>query len=205
MKLSEINEEILTDDQCEALIFHGIEYSGEPAEAGLLLGTNSHARNRAERAARLYLQGGVKTLIPSGNPAWDFPEGHFSEADYMKFVMMEKGVPENAIIPENQALTTPQNMTYGLEILKKNPALLEGNKLILITSGYHMYRSLCLAKKVFGDIRVIPYPAWEENIRQETWRDSELGRSRIRNEVHFLIKHAADGVIEDTEVPAGLL
>ena len=119
----------------------------------------------------------------------------------MKFIMVKEGVPAEAVIPEDQAMTTLENMTYSFEILKNTPDLLKDNMLVLATSGYHMYRSLLLAKKVFGDIRLIPYPVWEPDLRQDTWRDSEYGRARIRNEVHFLIKHAQDGLIDDIEAP----
>ena len=201
MKLSEIKEEKLSDAQCEALVFRGIEYSGEKAEAAVVLGTNKNADSRARGAARLYLDGGVKKLIPSGHPEWDYPEGHFSEAEYMKFIMVKEGVPAEAVIPEDQAMTTLENMTYSFEILKNTPDLLKDNMLVLATSGYHMYRSLLLAKKVFGDIRLIPYPVWEPDLRQDTWRDSEYGIARIKNEVHFIILHAREGLIEDIEAP----
>ena len=200
MRLSEIDERILSDDQCEALVFRGIEYSGETAEAAVILGTNKHAQSRAEGAAKLYLGGGVRKLIPSGEPSWDFPEGRFSEAEYMKLIMVKEGVPAEDVIPENQALTTLGNMTYSLEILRNTPGLLRDNKFILITSGYHMFRSLLLAEQVFKGTRIIPCPVWEPDIRPETWRDSDYGKARIRNEVHFLIEHAREGIIEDIEV-----
>lgn len=204
MKLSEINEKILNDDQCEALVFHGIEYSGETAEAAVVLGTNKNAVTRARGAAQLYLKGGAKKLIPSGNPAWDFPEGRYSEAEYMKLIAVREGVPEEDIILENQALTTLENMSYSLSILKNTPGLLKDNKFILVTSGYHMYRSMLLAKKIFGDIRIIPCPIWEPDLRQENWRDSEYGAARIKNEVHYLIEHARDGLIDDIEAPSAI-
>ena len=200
MKLSQINEKILSDDQCETIVFHGIEYTGEPAETAVVLGTNTHAESRAVGASKYYLDGNVKKLITSGHPAWDFPEGKYSEADYMKLIMVREGVPADAVIPENQAMTTLENMTYSLEILKNDPELLKGNKIILISSGYHMFRSILLAESVFKGIKIIPGPVWEPNLRQDTWRDSELGKSRIRNEVHYLIEHAVRGWIEDVDI-----
>ncbi|MCQ2565781.1 MAG: YdcF family protein [Clostridia bacterium] len=202
MKLSEIKEELLSDAQCEALVFRGIEYSGEKAEAAVILGTNTHAESRAIGSAKLYLNGGVKKLISSGNPAWDFPEGRYSEAEYMKLIMVREGVPAEDIIVENQALTTLENMTYSLKILENTPGLLKDSKFILITSGYHMYRSLLLARQIFKGINIIPYPVWEDDVRPETWRNSEYGTARVRNEVHFLIKHAKEGLIEDVEAPS---
>ena len=202
MKLSEIKEEELNDAQCEALIFQNMEYSGEAAETAVLLGTDIHAKGRALGAAELYLSGKIKKIIPSGEPAWDFPEGRYSEAEYMKLVAVGKGVPEEDIIVENQATTTFENMTYSLRMLENLPELLKDNKLILVTSGYHMYRSLLLAQKVFQGVRIIPCPVWEPDVRPETWRSSDFGRSRVRNEVHYLIKHAKEGLIDDVDAPA---
>ena len=64
-----------------------------------------------------------------------------------------------------------------------------------------MYRSLLLAQKVFSGIRIIPCPVWEKDIRPENWKDTENGRARVRTEVHFLLKHAVDGYIDDVESP----
>ena len=50
MKLSEIKEELLTDEQRDALIFRGLKYTGEPAETALLLGTNAHVSQSAAGA-----------------------------------------------------------------------------------------------------------------------------------------------------------
>lgn len=205
MKLSEIKEETLSAAQYEALVFSGIEYSGEAAETAVVLGTGRNADYRAAGAAQLYLNGGAKKLIVSGQPSWDYPEGHFSEAEYMKYIATREGVPAGDIILESQATTTRENMIYALSILQNTPGLLKDNKIILVTSGYHMYRSFLLAKKVFGNIRIIPYPVWEPELRPETWRSSEHGRTRVKNEVHFLIEHACDGIIEDLEVAPGIL
>ena len=202
MKLSEIKEEELNEAQCEALVFPGIEYSGETAETAVLLGTSVHANSRALGAAELYLSGKIRKIIPSGEPAWDFPEGRFSEAEYMKLIAVESGVPEDDIIVENRATTTYENMTYSLRILENRPELLKDNKLILVTSGYHMYRSLLLAQKVFRGVRIIPCPVWEPDVRPETWQDSDFGISRVRNEVHYLIKHAKEGLVDDVDAPA---
>lgn len=200
MKLSEIKEEQLTDAQRQAIIFPGFEYSGEAAETGIVLGTNTGASVRAEGGAKLFLDGKVQWLIPSGQPEWDFPEGRFSEAEYIKYLMVGEGVAPDRVLCENRATDTYENMLFSKEIIDAHPGMLTEGKLLLITSGYHMFRSLLLAQAVFPGIKIIPCPFFEEDTRAENWTLSERGRRRVESEIHFAISHARRGIMEDIEV-----
>lgn len=200
MKLSEINAETLTNEQCTRLIFSDIDYTGEKAAVGLLLGTNADAEGRAIGAAALYKDGGFRYLIPTGGPEWDFPDGKLSEAEYQKVVAMRGGVPEEAIFCENQAQDTYQNMTYSLEIMQAHPEMLEGDTVIIITSAYHMKRSMMLAQHVFPEKKIVPYPIYEEGVQADNWMNSERGIKRVRSEVFFLSRHAVRGIVEDKEI-----
>jgi len=200
MKISEIKEDQLTDAQRTALIFPGFAYTGEKAETAILLGTNRGADVRAKGAADLYLAGGVRKIIPTGQPQWDFPEGHFSEAGYMKYVGVSRGVDPSAYLLEEQATDTYENMTYSRQIIEADPGLVKENKLILITSLYHMRRSMLLAEFVFPEYRIIPCPVAEALSGPGNWTQSETGRRRVESEIHFTISHARRGIIQDIEI-----
>lgn len=197
MKLTELNESLLSEQEITDLIFNGIDYTGETATTALVLGTNTDAASRAIGAAALYRDGRVKKLIPTGMPLWDFPDGHLSEADYIKVVCVREGVTSEDVICENQATDTYENMTYSLEIIQKDPSLVEGGKLMIVTSGYHMQRSVRLAQHVFPDLKIIPCPIYEPEVRPENWMKSERGQRRVRSELHFLIRHAQRGIVKD--------
>ena len=83
MKLSELTKETvskLTPKEKWDIIFGGVRDNGECAEFALLLGTKpSLAKERAEAAARLYAEGRVKYIVPSGGVTWEGDS--FSEAE----------------------------------------------------------------------------------------------------------------------------
>ena len=124
MKISEITRAEVTalpfEEKCASLE-RGICDDGKSADYALLLGTQpKYALERALAAAELYRAGRVQFIVPSGGVEWDLPDGRrLSEALYMKEILMEQGVPEAAIILENEATTTKENMIYKQTRVKK--------------------------------------------------------------------------------------
>lgn len=59
------------------------------------------------------------------------------------------------IILEEKSRTTWENMLYSLKIIKKE----KFKKVIIVTSAFHMKRTLWKAQKVMQGIQLYPYPA----------------------------------------------
>ena len=110
MKLSQVTKEQLsamTWEQKWEFNCGGVCDEGRSATFAILLGgAPIRAVERAHGAARLYHEGRVKYIVPSGGVEWDFGGETLSEACFMKRVLIENGVPEEAIILENEARTT---------------------------------------------------------------------------------------------------
>ncbi|MCF0134341.1 MAG: YdcF family protein [Blautia sp.] len=80
-------------------------------------------------------------LIPSGGKGDD---ENISEGEAMKRYLLEKGVPEECILPETKSVSTLQNMQFSKEIIEQgNPEA----KVIFSTTNYHVFRSGILAGK----------------------------------------------------------
>ena len=93
---------------------------GECCDYALLLGSDSdEAILRATYAAELYRAGRIRYIIPSGGVLRSFRGEEISECDLMSRVLSELGVPESAIIAENGATTTRENMIFGSLVLNK--------------------------------------------------------------------------------------
>ena len=94
---------------------------GESGEVALLLGSDpEEALMRADATARLYHEGRVKYVIPSGGVTWQYEGEEISEADLMKRRLVEQGVPSEVIFPDNEARTTVENMICGTLVLARN-------------------------------------------------------------------------------------
>lgn len=91
------------------------------------------AADRVWYAARLYREGKVKKLLLSGGTVGN---GDGSEADAMKALLVELGVPESAMISENQSRSTAENASQVAVMLGQDV-----KQIVLVTSALHMPRA----------------------------------------------------------------
>ena len=201
MKLSQVTKEYIASMPLEEkvdFICGDIADDGMSAPVALLLGGNpNNAIPRAKAAAELYSTGRISYIVPSGGVKWDFFGEEVSEANYMKRVLIESGVPEEAIILEDEARTTKENMIYGTLQINRRLKFEKVDRVIIVTSRSHMKRSIALAKAFLPrKVNVSAYPANHEAIiagmpeSEGKWIAKELD----------LIKGLVDsGVIEDFE------
>lgn len=76
-----------------------------------------------------------------------------SEATLYAGSLIEMGIPEADILKEDKSMSTYENAKYSSAILRK----LSASKVYLVTSGFHMKRSVLLFK-TFG-FNVLPCPS----------------------------------------------
>jgi uncharacterized SAM-binding protein YcdF (DUF218 family) len=129
-------------------------------------------------AAKLYREGVAPRIVVSGGSYLE-QQGHEVplESAAMRRFLVSLGIPADAIVEEGRSLNTIENM-------REVHALVGNARVALVTSGYHMPRSLRIAEReglnvaAFPtDFRVLgePSPFWEE------WLPTAdgLGRSLI--------------------------
>ena len=74
-------------------------------------------------------------------------------------------------------------------------------RVLLVTTSYHMRRSLALARYLFPKhIEIVPCPADDTNTRRENWMKSEEGRKRAVNEVINIINCVENRLFPDFEI-----
>ncbi len=104
---------------------------------------------RVQYAVELYKQRYADNLI--------FSSGYmhvYREPLVMKALAVSQGVPQEAIILENEAKNTFENVKFTKEILNKN----SWDKIILVSSPYHMRRASLVFAKIAKDIQVAYAP-----------------------------------------------
>ena len=100
--------------------------------------------DRAWHAARLWKAGKAPIIIPSNIGA---------ELADIK-LLIDLGVPREAVVLENKAVNTEENAKFIREILAAKNA--KGAKILLVTSACHMKRSLYMFEKYAPEIKCIP-------------------------------------------------
>ena len=117
------------------VIIHGCGLAGGERMTKLL-------SNRVDKAIQIWRKCRRKPiLIPSGGRGDD---EKLSEAEAMKRYLLEHGIPEECILPEDRSKTTRENLLYSKEIIDARPGR---KRTALVSSNYHVYRCLRLARE----------------------------------------------------------
>ena len=104
------------------------------------------ASDRAYFAAQLWKAGRAPVVVPSSRDVVD--------ADVK--VVRDFGVPESAIKIENEALNTEENAGFVEKLLGSRPD--NRKKVLLVTSAWHMKRSVLMMRKYAPNTEVIEAP-----------------------------------------------
>jgi uncharacterized SAM-binding protein YcdF (DUF218 family) len=116
---------------------------GESGKAG------GGAQERIAQAVALYKAGYAPVLILSSGYVYSF-----QEAEVMRALAVDQGVPASAILLERRAANTYQNVKFVEEILREH----RWRRVLLVSSPYHMRRALLVWHKQAPDVTVLPTP-----------------------------------------------
>ena len=71
----------------------------------------------------------------------------------------------------------------------------------MVTTTYHMRRSLAIARYLFPEhIEIIPCPANDTNTRRDNWMNTSVGIERAKAEAMKIAECVVNGVIPDFEI-----
>ncbi|MCV6592436.1 MAG: YdcF family protein [Silicimonas sp.] len=102
---------------------------GGPARDNLPL--RGQSAERLAAGLELYNGGAAKLIVVTGG-------GTPAVAEQMAKALAEKGLPRDAILVENRALSTLQNALFTADLARLDPA----DPILLVTHRYHMPRAL---------------------------------------------------------------
>ncbi len=148
-----------------------VEAKTKKADAIILLSSANYTENIFERntyqrmihASHLYNQGYAEKIIICGGV---LKKGMPSIAEIMKSFLVEIGISKTDIITENNSQNTYENIKNAMTILKKQNV----TNSLLVTSSYHMYRSLAICKKLGVNVYPAPVPCYEKSVFHTTLR-----------------------------------
>lgn len=107
------------------------------------------ATDRIDRAAALYFAGRAPKILLSGGAL----EGKVSEARVMAKILRQRGVPESALILENDSRFTYENAQFSDRMMQHAQL----KRALLVTSALHMPRAL--ATFIKRGIDALPAPS----------------------------------------------
>jgi len=124
-----------------------VVFAGGVGESGRAGGG---AQERLKQAIDLYRGGYAPYLVFSSGFVYSF-----HEADTMRALAIDQGVPAGVIALEERATNTYQNVRNVDEILRDH----RWRRILLVSSPYHMRRALLVWHKQAPEVDVVPTPS----------------------------------------------
>ena len=169
----------------------------KPEKADIIFIPGGDQGSIAVTAARLFLEGYAPRILPSGRfskPAGECRiPGCRTEWEYLKAILIREGVPEEAILKEDQATFTYENAIYSRQVTDRMG--LEIKKAILCPQASHARRALSYYEILYPHTEFIVCPTVTRGISRENWFldpekiDVVLGElERCGSQFHLILK-----------------
>lgn len=201
MWVSRIKKDSLTNEVIDRLLFEDLNDNGASADCIIVLGSIKAAKYRVPVAAKAFFSGRSEKIMLCGGKIRDFSSESMTEADNMYKKAIELGIPETSIIIEKNSQNTIENILCSLLELQRSMWLNKVKSVLLVTTTYHMRRSLQIAKYFFPSrIGVHPCPADDTTTRRDNWMNTMAGIDRVKAEALKIIAYVNKGVIPDFEI-----
>ncbi len=159
----------------------------------ILVPGTSHAEI-TEKAAQLYHQGYANYVLPSGkfssnlgrfacesvtNPR--YTGEYATDFEYCKYILMVNGVPESAILREDQATNTMENAIFSAQVL--NEMGIDVKRAILCCQAFHARRSFMSYSCHFPNIELLVVPTETQGITANGWYKNEKSYKKVLKEL----------------------
>ena len=201
MWVSKITKEDLTNDVMDRLLFEGLKDNGASVDCIIVLGSTKAAKYRVPVAAKAFFAGRSEKIMLCGGKTRGFSGESMTEAENMCEKALELGVPETSIIIEKSSRNTIENILCSLLELQRSMWLNSVKSVLLVTTTYHMRRSIHIAKYLFPThISVYPCPADDTTTKRDNWMNTPEGIARVKKEALNIVRCVNNGVIPDFEI-----
>ena len=142
-----------------------------PENADIIFLPGGEYPQGAEYAAQLFHQGLSPFIIPSGKYSiakTGFGGGEWtSEWEYLRKILTDHGVPDSAILKEDQATFTWENAIYSRKVIGEKGLTIR--KAILVCQAFHARRALTYYPQQCPDLRILVCPVVTRGISRDNW------------------------------------
>ena len=104
-----------------------------------------------------------------------------TEWEYQRNELLLRGVPEAAILRENESVNTFQNAIFARRVLEEKQ--ISVSTLILCCQAFHSRRAGMTIASEFTDARIIMCPAETRGIGRDSWYRTQTGYDKVLEEL----------------------
>lgn len=140
-------------------------------------------------AAELYRAGYAPYVLPSGlhnasQTRFEADPAYSSEWAWMRALLLSQGVPDSAILHEDQATYTWENAQYSRRVT--DAVGLRVDRAILCCRSFHARRALLYYQAAFPETQLLAVPAHVPGLDKADWHLTAEGRSTVLGEIRRL-------------------
>lgn len=157
-----------------------------PADVAIVFGMNM-PRRPVDRAVELFRAGTVRRLLFTGgyNERLGAVEAH-----EMARLAQQAGVPAAAILIEDRALNTEQNIDYSWQLLQQQFGSNGIRSIMLLTIHYHIRRACLAARACLPAELAIRWTCYTSlHYTAHNWFDVERGRRDVMAEIEKIERY----------------
>ena len=108
-----------------------------------------------------------------------------TEWEFLKDVLMKNGVPENAVLREDEATFTWQNALFSRKVTDQ--AGLKVKKAILCCKNYHARRAFMYYQRAYPETEFLVCPCSVDEITKENWKLTQHGIDEVLAEIKRIV------------------
>jgi hypothetical protein len=197
LRISEINPELLNDEQITRLVFGNQPYQDQSGDCIFVFG--GLVRDRTARAVALYMAGRAPRILFSGGTKWG--QRNPAEALVMRDEALAMGVPPQDVLVECDSNHTVENVLASLLVLHRSVGLHTIRRLLAVSVPYHMRRCTLALKTYLPQwVEVIWCPVDRAECQVDNWWHTPEEAKRVVAEAHKVVSYVTAGIIQDDEV-----
>ncbi|MFH1598038.1 MAG: YdcF family protein [Patescibacteria group bacterium] len=167
----------------------------KPCKADLVFIFGTRHKEALNKFLELYSQGLVQKVIVSGGI--NKVTGQ-NEAEAMASFLIDKGVPKEDIMVENQSSNSLENVLLSRKIIEKKTSYSNLKKILVIVKHYHSRRALMTLKKHFPKtVKFIPVTYEVYGFSRENWSTTKLGKEKVMSEYQKVKEYLKQGDLEE--------
>lgn len=201
IKLSQIDDGELTDEQIDDIVYSNIDDDKIPSEYALVFGNSMLIKERVNTAVSAYKSGRIKKIIFMGgsNGVSNQDNSIVPEAIKMEKLAISLGVNEDDILIDDASNNSFENVENAMKLLPNDV-----HHVSIITSEFHLKRCYAILKKYYPNVAVTMISSKDGFSDRDNWFLSDnswnSGRSLATYEAHLLVKYAKEEKISDLEI-----
>jgi uncharacterized SAM-binding protein YcdF (DUF218 family) len=179
--------EMTSKDDAITLIWNYMHLHHKLSQADAIFVLGSFDTRVADYAAQLFLQGLAPILVCAGSgtvhagvgACADVLMDGSTEAEVFADIARKAGVPDDAILIENQSQNTGQNYEFTSKLLEEKGVQLK--KVIAVQKPFMERRTYATGKIWWADVEILV-----TSPRYERWQEYPIGNEVVNIEEHWL-------------------